>query len=333
MDKTRSVLKNTLRIVLIILAVLIVFRIGQSIAKGGKKPAELVYNVAAVKLETRQIAKYFAVQGVIEGDPQVKVFPTVPGKFSRNAVAEGSYVNKGDVLVYIDRDMVGYQYELAPVTAPVGGMVTKLYCIDRGEAVSPAMPVAEIADPSKLKLVFNAGQEDLVKIKKGQKAVISFVEDASLSVRGEVYSVPPVIDNDIMSGTVVVKAPNTGNKLKLGMSVNAEILIEDVKGFMVPEKAVIMTETGDYIFTVSEGKAKQTTVKAGYRNKDMIEISGEGIAAGTEVVTDGTFKLSDGVLISTGNEPPKPAEDTNSKKEDKKSAAKKDESKAQPEKK
>ena len=65
----------------------------------------------------------------------------------------------------------------------------------------------------------------------------------------------------------------------------------------------------------------------------MIEISGEGIAAGTEVVTDGTFKLSDGVLISTGNEPPKPAEDTNSKKEDKKSAAKKDESKAQPEKK
>lgn len=321
MEKTSGVLKNTLMIVLIILAVLIVFRIGQSIAKGGKKAAELVYNVGVVKLEKKQIAKYLAVQGVIEGDPQVKVFPIVPGKFSRNAVSEGSYVNKGDVLVYVDRDMVGYQYELAPVTAPVGGMVTKLYCIDRGEAVSPAMPVAEIADPSKVKLVFNVGQEDLVKLKKGQKTKISFIDDESLSVNGDVYSVPPIIDSEIMAGTVVVKAPNTDNKLKLGMSVNAEILIEDIKGYLVPEKAVIMTESGDYVFLAVDGKAKQTTIQAGYRDKDNIEISGEGLTDGTEVITDGTFRLSDGVKISTGNEPPKPAEEKKGKKQEKKEKA------------
>jgi multidrug efflux pump subunit AcrA (membrane-fusion protein) len=286
---------------LIALCILVFLGLVIAISKMLKKSEPVVYNINSVKLAKQKVRHILKVQGILEGDPQVKVYPQVPGKFARNAVAEGAAVNKNDVVVYIDRDMVGYQYELAPVKAPISGVVTKLYYIDKGDAVNPQMPVAEVANEDNVKVVFNLGQDDLLKAHKGQKASIYYINDPAISTEGEVFSVPPVIDTDIMAGTIIVKAPNKAKTMKIGMSVNIEILTEEKDSYMVPEKAVLLGESESYIFMNKAGKAVQVKVSTGYRANDMIEINGP-FADGDEVVTDGNFRLYDGAAVSTGNE-------------------------------
>ena len=154
---------------------------------------------------------------------------------------------------------------------------------------------------SNVKVVFNLGQDDLLKVHKGQKAQIFYINDSAFSVDGEVFSVPPVIDSDIMAGTVVVKAVNKAGTMKIGMSVNVEILTEEKESYTVPERAVLLGEDFAYVFINRGGKAALVKVTQGYRRGDMIEISGP-LADGDDVITDGNFKLFDGAKVSEGNE-------------------------------
>jgi multidrug efflux pump subunit AcrA (membrane-fusion protein) len=282
--------------ILVIILALIIFMVAKSIIQGSKKSEEAIFNVDSYKLEKAIVPHYLSVQAVVEGDPQVKAYPQVSGKFSSNAVMEGTRVNKDDIIVYIDRDMVGYQYELAPVKAPISGIVTKLYNIDKGDSVNPQMPVAEVANEDAIKVVFNLGQDDLLKVKKGQAVKIIYINDPSLAVNGTVYSVPPVIDSDIMAGTVIVKAQNPGRRMKIGMSVNIEVLTMEKPSLMVPEKAILLGEEGAYVYINRGGKAAKAKVISGYRQNDLIEIEGD-VNAGDEIITDGNFKLFDGAKL------------------------------------
>lgn len=280
----------------IVLAAFILFRIVASIVNSFKKQTPVVFNISDVKLEKQNVPHVLSVQGILEGDPQVKVYPQVPGKFAKNNVVEGQMVNKGDIISYIDRDIVGATFELAPVKSPISGMVTKLYYIDRGDSVSPEKPVAEVANQDDIKVVFNLGQDDLLKVHKGQTAQVYYVNDSAIEVTATVASVPPVVDKDIMAGTVVVKAPNKGRTLKIGMSVNVDILTEEKENFIVPEKAVLLGEDGAYVYVNKNGKASQVKITTGYRINDMIEIEGPFVA-GDAVVTDGNFRLFDGASV------------------------------------
>ncbi len=282
-----------------LLGLLFIFRIGSSIANSIKKQKEVVFNISDVKLAKQKVPHVLSVQGILEGDPQVKVYPQVPGKFARNNVVEGQMVNRGDIISYIDRDIIGATFELAPVKAPVNGMVTKLYYIDKGDSVSPQMPVAEVANQDEIKVVFNLGQDDLLKVHKGQSAQIYYVNDNAIAVTATVASVPPVVDKDIMAGTVVVKAANKGRTMKIGMSVNVDILTEEKEGYLVPEKAVLLGESGAFVYVDKAGKASQVNINTGFRVNDQIEIEGP-LADGDEVVTDGNFRLSEGVIVDDG---------------------------------
>lgn len=281
---------------LVILIILILFGIAQSIFKGAKKFKENVYNVTAVKLAKSKMPHILNFQGIVEGDPQIKVYSQVPGKFIKNNLEEGAFVKKEDIIAYIDRDIIGFKYELAPVKAPISGIVTKLYYIDKGDSISPQFPVAEIANDENIKVIINAGQDDVLKIKKGQKANIYYINDPAISMEGEVNSVPPVVDKDIMAGTVVVKAQNKGRTMKIGMSVNVEIILEEAESYIVPERAILLTEEYAFVFINKNGKAEQVKVNTGFKHKGLVEISGP-FNDGDEVIVDGNFKIYSGANL------------------------------------
>jgi multidrug efflux pump subunit AcrA (membrane-fusion protein) len=295
----RDLVKKIVMWVGIAIVALIVFRIGSSVASGMKKQKDVIFNISDVKLAKQKVPHVLSVQGILEGDPQVKVYPQVAGKFAKNNAIEGQMVNWGDVLSYIDRDLVGQTFELAPVKAPVSGMVTKLYYIDKGDSVSPQMPVAEVANEDNIKVVFNLGQDDLLKVHKGQSAQIYYVNDSAIALTGTVASVPPVVDKDIMAGTVVVKAPNKGKTLKIGTSVNVDILTEEKESYVVPEKAVLLGVDGAYVYVNKAGKVSQVKVNTGFRINDLIEIDGP-LSDNDAVVTDGNFRLFDGASVDNG---------------------------------
>jgi len=286
------------------LAVLVVFvfiGIGKYIVNNRKKPVDLTFNTTEITVKKESVPVLLNVQAIVEGDPQVKVYPQVNGKFVKNALPEGAFVNKDDVIAYLDRDIVGSTFEPAPVKSQVSGYITKLYYHDKGASINPQSPVAEVGNDTDIKVVFNVGQDDLSRIKPGQKASITSAENPLLSLDAKVSSVPPVIDRDIMAGTVVVKAPNLGKKLKLGMTADVSIVTAVKDAIMIPERAILLGEETSFVFVKKDGFARQVMVKTGYKTGGLVEIT-SGLNPGDMLIVDGNFKLFDGAKLSDGTD-------------------------------
>ncbi|MBI4976955.1 MAG: efflux RND transporter periplasmic adaptor subunit [Spirochaetes bacterium] len=287
-------------IALIIAAVLLIgFRITSKILSNTKKGAKVTYEVSVTPIKKEEIRDIISIHGVVEGDPQVKVYATVPGKFAYSAVKEGTAVNKDDAIVFLNRDIIGYDYLPAPVRSPINGIVTRIYFIDRGASVSPDRPVAEVANILNMKVVLNVGENDLLTVKPKQKAIIVSLHDNARFINGSVDAVTPFVDRDTFSGTIVIKAENTNRMLTLGMSVNVDIETGVRQTFMVPEKAVLLGQERVYVYRFENGIAKPVTVRRGYAQGMTTEIISEALNEGDLIVTEGAFKLYDGATIVT----------------------------------
>jgi multidrug efflux pump subunit AcrA (membrane-fusion protein) len=294
-------IKTVQRWALAVLGVFLAFAffwIAFKIFKSSAKVEEKVVKVTSIKAAVKEINETVDVQGVAEGDPQVKIYPMVPGKFEKPAVKEGASVKKDDVILYINRDIVGMDFQLAPIKSPISGIVTKIYYSDRGASVSPQNPVAEVSNPSNIKVVLNVGEEDMVKVKAGMESEIKPVYGNGSPIKASVYSSTPFIDRDTMAGTIIVRGANVGNALQPGMSVNVSISIGKRNSIMLPESAVLMGDGKTYVFINDNGKAKRVDFEPGYMANDEIEVK-SGLAEGAEVLTEGNFKLNEGTRVDT----------------------------------
>lgn len=292
-DTRKNIFKNIMIIFLLVIFLIIFVRVVLKIMQGTQKTADIFYTVETQKLKPDLIKETILFQGIAEGDPQVKIYSKVPGKFERKVVNEGDFVKKGQVLFYINRDMPGFEGQFAPVESPIAGTLLSLYYYDKGAFIDPQKPVGEIANQKNIKIVLKAGEDSIVKIKRGQKATIIPSYKGRDGINGFVDSVSPFINKETLSGTVVVRAVNTEEKITVGMSV--DIIIDAVtrQGFTVPQKAVLMGEDLTYIFINDNGLARKIDVKTGYMENDMIEIISEKLQEGLEVVVAGGYKLNE----------------------------------------
>ncbi len=279
------------------LVLVIAYRFADSIAKAGRISEETALTVNSRFLKSERVNETIEFEGIAEGDPQVKVYPMVSGKFQENAVREGEYVKADTVIVLINRDVVGATFMMAPVKSPIDGIVTKLYFVDRGTFITQDRPVAEVADTGNVKIQLNVGEEDLVRIKDGMYAKVFFLKDPKRFIGCRVSSVTPFIDKDTLTGGVIVRGSNANKTLTVGMSVGIEITIGSRVMITVPEEALGMGENEVFVYRNDEGTARKVAVKTGYRKGGFVEITGD-IKEGDEIVTTGSFKLYDGALIS-----------------------------------
>jgi multidrug efflux pump subunit AcrA (membrane-fusion protein) len=274
----------------------IAWRIIDKIVQGAhpRRPSAVTVGLLTLKKETMEKALSFS--GIVEGDPQVKVYSSVTGKFAENAVAEGDLVTAGQVLAYVGRDVVGQTFQPAPVRSPVAGMVKKLYYADRGAPVSVDKPVAEIANPDQVKIVLTVGEADLGRVKTGMEAVIRSPYNAALALRARVFSVTPFVDSDTFTGGIIVKAGNPDRAARPGMSAAVDIIIGRSPAFLVPVQAVQEDLDSAFVFVDADGRARRVTVTRGYTQGDRVEITGD-LKEGDVVATDGSFKLFPGAAI------------------------------------
>ncbi len=233
----------------IIIAIL-VFRVIVKIRQESQKPIQVIFNVKAVKAGKTLWKEFIKAEAIVQGDPQVLVYPNnVNGIFMYNNVKEGDHVYKDEDIAFIDRNIPGEQYQPAPVKSPINGIVIKLYFIDRGQSVSVQQPVAEIANPNRLKVVVTLGEADLLKVKSGQPVTITSDYSKQINISDNIDAVTPYIDSDSFSGNVTIYIARPGPILKIGMTVNVEIEVAERMAYVVPEGTVLTGTDSEYIYT------------------------------------------------------------------------------------
>lgn len=209
------------------------------------------------------------------------------------------------------------------VTAPLSGMITLLNAQNgrslgssgsssssgqsaaSGTSGSNSSGVVEISDMSTLRARVSINEVDLVSVKVGQKASITFDALPSVSVSGTVSEISPTGTNT--SGVVtydvdLTLAPIDG-RLRPGMSCSAEIETALKPGaLVVPSAAVKSTSGKQYVqvFDIGATAPRQVEVTTGQTVGTTTEIV-KGLTEGQYVVT--STSASTGTTGTSGGGP------------------------------
>jgi multidrug efflux pump subunit AcrA (membrane-fusion protein) len=190
-------------------------------------------------------------------------------------------------LVSQEQNLVQLQDALGDYTivAPFDGTIASV-SVKKGDTASGAVATI-ISDQKYAQATFN--ETDVVNIKVGQKATITFDAIPDLTLTGKVSEVDPVgtVSQGVVSYNVQVALNDTSNAdVKPGMSDTVSI-VTDVKPdvLLVPHSAVTTRQGTSYVQIMGlDGKPSQVQVTTGASNDMMTEIT-SGLNEDDEVVT------------------------------------------------
>jgi RND family efflux transporter MFP subunit len=199
-------------------------------------------------------------------------------------------------------EIANRQVARAVVRSPLAGVVLKLFR-KPGELVdgSPATPILEVGDPSRLELVAAAAAADLVQVPLGATAAIDIPALAGRTFPGKVTAVSPAIDRTSGLGVVRVGLDLSGGvHPPVGVAGNVRVAVGTPRPAVVVPAAALRASAGaqeEIVVCGADGHAHVTPVRRGLTVDRMVEVRATGavpLAAGAAVAVDPVLGLADG---------------------------------------
>ena len=182
------------------------------------------------------------------------------------------------------------QQTLLRIQAPLSGTVVRVN-VKPGEAVEAATGLADIIDLDRLIVTANVPSSELGKLKTGEAVEIGFASTTNV-IAGKVVYIGSEVD--AKTGTAIVRAGIPANSgLRPGTTVTLRIVSEEHKDCLaVPIESVVKNEEGTTVISVLQGdKSVQKKIKEGLREGKLVEVEGDGLKEGEDVVTIGAYGL------------------------------------------
>lgn len=205
--------------------------------------------------------------------------------------------------------MAKSQLDDATITAPISGVVgNRNY--DAGDMANPAMPLVSIVQMDRVKIKFNATEEDLGRLAMGQTANISVKTFPDKIFSGKVMKISPVLDPLTRMAEVEVLIDNPQRLLKPGMYAQVEVITGIIENTIVVPRHVVIENTtlervngvdevikNYYVFVVDSNKAFQKKLNVMYANHKSLAVN-SGVAVGDMLVISGQNNLRDSMAVS-----------------------------------
>jgi membrane fusion protein, multidrug efflux system len=194
------------------------------------------------------------------------------------------------------------QLSYATIRAPISGRISAA-SVKVGNFVRSAdlLPIATIIQTAPIYVTFTVPQGTLPDIRKALAAETATIEAHVPGEQRSSSGVVAMIENTVEVGTgmVAVRAnmPNTDELLWPGSLVTVQVTLREDDAVTVPSGAVQISQSGSFVFVVSEGKATVRPVKVA-RVVGQETALASGLEAGEIVVTDGFLQLTDGARVA-----------------------------------
>ncbi len=195
------------------------------------------------------------------------------------------------------------QLAYSRIESPIGGVVTDrpLY---PGEMASSGAPLMTVMDISRVIARASIPLNQLQFLKAGNSAMIQ-APDSSTEVQGNVTVVSPALDPNSTTAEVWVLAPNPGERLKPGSTVQVAVMAEQIQdAVVIPSSALLPAPegTGDTALVVEpDSLAHVRDVVIGIRQSDKVQVL-KGLTPGEQVVTVGGFGIQDKTKVRIENQ-------------------------------
>ncbi len=187
----------------------------------------------------------------------------------------------------------------ATVRAPLSGVVLRTLRAP-GDLIdgTPATPIAELGDPTKLNLLSHAAPDELVQLTLGQRGLVHFEALPHRSWELEVKSIAPMIDATTGVGLVRLAFLLGPTLPPIGLSGEVKVEVGSLGDAVIVPSAALRGSTagGLEVVTCEAGHLHATAVEVGVRSKDKVQVL-SGLTVEQQVVPAGVLGLEDGAAI------------------------------------
>lgn len=202
------------------------------------------------------------------------------------------------------------------IVAPFDGVVLLRFA-EEGESVNPERDLMKFGDLRDLLVEGEVDEEDVARVKTGQRVLIRLAGDLSGPVEGEVTELFPDANRSTRSFRVRVRFADAAfvadgplglrgrlesgaREIVAGSSVELGIVVDEKADARVVPRAAL-TARGT-LFVVTDGRVRERRVELGIRNYDRCEVVG-GAEAGELVAIEKLAELDDGRRVEAIVEP------------------------------
>lgn len=178
------------------------------------------------------------------------------------------------------------------IRAPFSGK-TGLRNTSIGALVSPGFVLTSIQDVSCILIDFSIPERYARNLRVGSPVTfrIDYLPDLQTA---EVIAVEPTVDRKTRTLLIRASIQNKDASLVPGTSAKVSLTLDEQSvSLFVPTTAMIPSIKGYSVFRINGGKASATTVKAGLRTPDFVQIL-EGLHAGDTLVTTNLLRIKNG---------------------------------------
>ncbi|NUN09930.1 MAG: efflux RND transporter periplasmic adaptor subunit [Ignavibacteriaceae bacterium] len=222
--------------------------------------------------------------------------------FEQNSATEAQLENAKFTYVNAESQYIVAKKQLADtkITTPVSGTVT-MKNIEVGTMLMNNGVVANIIDISGLKLKVNVAENEVVKIKKGDRAKVYSDVYPGVEYTGVVESVSDKGDESHTYAVEIKVQNNNSARLKAGMF--GRVVFDNISSgeyLTIPRSAVLGSVRDAYVYIAENGKVKKRFIVIGNDTGTTVSVI-SGLKEGETVVTAGQNTLEDDVTVEIVN--------------------------------
>ena len=181
--------------------------------------------------------------------------------------------------------------------APSAGIIGKK-SLEPGMNVAPGVPVLHLVKIDNVNASIPVPENEIVTVKKGQKAVVTVSATGDKAFTGEVTEVG-VLSNPLShTYTVKVLLRNQEQLLKPGMVCSITLDNPEIANRIIIPMSAVQTdgEGNRFVFVISENKAVKKLVNVGPLALNGVVIT-SGLNRGDKLIISGYQKLNDGMAV------------------------------------
>ncbi|WP_321371664.1 efflux RND transporter periplasmic adaptor subunit [uncultured Desulfuromusa sp.] len=194
------------------------------------------------------------------------------------------------------------QLEKSFPQAPVSGTIDRIF-VDPGEYVDPGMPLLQLVQVEKLKVIADIPEKDVQFLHLGDRVEIISAAIAATSsdpVFGIIEHIAISANPATRTYRTKIIIDNPSSELRPGMIVRAKFVRQEMRQVIsVPLFAIIDRDDEKFVFLLENGRAKKTNVVIGSSIGQRIVIE-DGLEVNQSLIVAGQQLLVDGSMVAVG---------------------------------
>lgn len=189
------------------------------------------------------------------------------------------------------------QYNDTRIKTPISGVVSAR-TVDIGSMIQDKTTVANVVDISKLKVKLNVSEQDVFRIKVGDRVDVTTDVYPGVTYEGKVSTISSKSDDAHTYPVEVTLANNSRHPLKAGMFGRVSLVsIEDHESVAIPREALVGSTKKPQVYVIEHGIARLRDIVVGDQIGTNLEVL-SGLRPAETIVLSGQNNLKDSVAVT-----------------------------------